>query len=101
MPPRHASVEREPQRLRERGHRAAQDLQLKMWLFPYLTWAAIISIVALLIGMVIVESTRESLLLSIALAVVVVAVGVLRYRRKDAAMAAEPARASEAAAPVE
>jgi GABA permease len=40
--------------------------------------------VALLIGMVIVESTRESLLLSLALAAVVVAVGVLRYRRQGA-----------------
>jgi GABA permease len=68
--------------LRRRMGAAANDLQLKMWLFPYLTWAAIISIVALLIGMVIVESTRESLLLSLALAAVVVGVGVFRYRRK-------------------
>ncbi|HEY1155860.1 MAG TPA: amino acid transporter, partial [Arthrobacter sp.] len=61
----------------------------------------IISIVALLIGMVIVESTRESLLLSLALAAVVVVVGVLRYRRNGAA-ASQPAVAAEpTAAPAE
>ena len=67
--------------LRRRMGAAAKDLQLKMWLFPYLTWVAIVSIVALLIGMVILESTRESLLLSLALAAVVVGIGVFRYRR--------------------
>ena len=67
--------------LRRRMGPAAKDLQLKMWLFPYLTWVSIVSIVALLIGMVILESTRESLLLSLALAAVVVGIGVFRYRR--------------------
>ena len=71
--------------LRRRMGAAAQELQLKMWLFPYLTWAAIVSIVALLIGMVILESTRESLLLSLALAAVVVGIGLLRYRRRGLA----------------
>ena len=52
-----------------------------MWLFPYLTWLSIVSIVALLIGMVVLESTRESLLLSLALAAVVVGIGVWRYRK--------------------
>ena len=68
--------------LRKRMGAAAKDLALKMWLFPYLTWLSIGSIVALLIGMVILDSTRESLLLSVALAGVVVAIGVLRYRRR-------------------
>ncbi|HEX9227829.1 MAG TPA: amino acid transporter, partial [Arthrobacter sp.] len=54
----------------------------KMWLFPYLTWVAILSIVALLIGMVFLESTRESLLLSLALAAVVVGIGLWRYRKQ-------------------
>ena len=67
--------------LRRRMGAAAKDLQLKMWLFPYLTWVAIISIVALLIGMVVLESTRESLLLSLALAAVVVGIGLWRYRK--------------------
>ncbi len=38
---------------------AARELQLKMWLFPYLTWVAIVSIVALLVGMVVLDSTRN------------------------------------------
>ena len=68
--------------LRRRMGPAAKDLNLKMWMFPYLTWIAIGSIVALIIGMVILESTRESLFLSLALAAVVVAIGVFRYRKR-------------------
>ncbi|MFE4195984.1 amino acid permease [Paenarthrobacter sp. NPDC056912] len=67
--------------LRRRMGAAAKDLELKMWFFPYLTWIAIGSIVALIIGMVVIESTRESLFLSLALAAVVVGIGVWRYRR--------------------
>jgi GABA permease len=67
--------------LRKRMGAAAKDMELKMWFFPYLTWIAIGAIVALVIGMVIIESTRESLFLSLALASVVVAIGVFRYRR--------------------
>lgn len=70
--------------LRRRMGAAANDLQLKMWFFPYLTWISIAGIVALIIGMVIVESTRESLFLSLALAAVVVGIGVLRYRGRNA-----------------
>ena len=84
--------------LRRRMGAAAKDLTLKMWFFPYLTWLAIVSIVALVVGMVILDSTRESLLLSVALAVVVVGVGVWRYRKGGPAHAAL-ATASEAAAP--
>lgn len=70
--------------LRKRMGADAKDLALKMWLFPYLTWLAIGSIVALIIGMVILESTRESLMLSGALAAAVVGIGVWRYRKADA-----------------
>jgi GABA permease len=70
--------------LRKRMGADAKDLTLKMWLFPYLTWLAIGSIVALIIGMVILESTRESLMLSGALAAAVVGIGVWRYRKGDA-----------------
>lgn len=80
--------------LRKRMGAAARDLPLKMWLFPYLTWLAIASIVALVVGMVILESTRESLLLSVALAAVVVAVGVWRYRKSGPA-SSEPGDAGE------
>jgi GABA permease len=71
--------------LRRRMGAAAKDLELKMWFFPYLTWIAIGAIVALVIGMVIIESTRESLFLSLGLAAVVVAIGVWRYRKRGAA----------------
>jgi GABA permease len=67
--------------LRRRMGAAAKDLALKMWLFPYLTWLSIGSIVALIIGMMILDSTRESLLLSLALAAVVVGIGLWRYRK--------------------
>jgi GABA permease len=70
---------------------AAKDLTLKMWFFPYLTWLAIGSIVALIIGMVILDTTRESLLLSVALAAVVVGIGVWRYRKGGPGRAAVPA----------
>ncbi len=66
--------------LRRRMGTAARDLPLKMWAFPYLTWLAIASITALLVGMIILPDTRESLLLSAALAAVVVAIGLYRYR---------------------
>jgi GABA permease len=79
--------------LRRRMGAAAKDLQLKMWFFPYLTWISIASIVALIIGMVILESTRESLFLSLALAVIVVGIGVWRYRKGGAASA--PATSGE------
>jgi len=66
--------------LRTRMGDEAKHLSMKMWAFPYLTWLSIIAIVALLIGMTVMESTRESLLLSVGLAAVVVAIGVYRYR---------------------
>ncbi|MDQ3156573.1 MAG: amino acid permease [Actinomycetota bacterium] len=56
------------------------NLGLKMWAFPYLTWFAIVSILGLLAGMLVLDETRESLLLSLVLAAVVVAIGVWRYR---------------------
>ena len=84
--------------LRKRMGVAAKDLALKMWLFPYLTWLAIGSILALLVGMVILEGTRESLLLSVALAAVVVGIGVWRYR-KGAAAAAEDSAGEHGEAP--
>lgn len=70
--------------LRRRMGSEARDLPIRMWLFPYLTWLSIGAIVALLIGMLVLEDTRESLLLSLGLAVVVVGLGVFRYRRGHA-----------------
>jgi GABA permease len=85
--------------LRRRMGADAKDLALKMWLFPYLTWVAIVSIVALLIGMVVLESTRESLLLSLALAVVVVGIGVWRYRKDGGSPAGTDAAGTEETGP--
>jgi GABA permease len=74
--------------LRRRMDKAdVEKLSLRMWAFPYLTWFAIASIVALLVGMMVLEKTRESLLLSLLLAAVVVGFGVWRYRRGSAANA--------------
>lgn len=84
--------------LRKRMGAAGKELTLKMWFFPYLTWLAIASIIALLIGMVIVDSTRESMLLSAALAAVVVAVGVWRYRKGGTPAAAGREAEAEAQA---
>ncbi|MEV7662658.1 amino acid permease [Paenarthrobacter sp. NPDC089316] len=81
--------------LRRRMGAAAKDLDLKMWFFPYLTWIAIGAIVALIIGMVIIESTRESLFLSLGLAAVVVAIGVFRYRRNGGSVVAAPSAKAE------
>ncbi|TFC48282.1 amino acid permease [Cryobacterium sp. TMT1-21] len=65
---------------RRMGAEAASRLSLKMWAFPYLTWFAIGSIVALLVGMAILERTRMELLMSLALAAVVVGIGLWKYR---------------------
>jgi GABA permease len=77
--------------LRRRMGADAKNLTLKMWLFPYLTWLSIITITALLVGMVMVPDTREALLTSAGLAAVVVAIGIYRYRTGGAAPAQPPA----------
>ena len=66
--------------LRRRTEASGVEMPLKMWLFPYLTWASIIAIVAMIVGMVFVDATRESLLLSVLLAAIVVGIGLWRYR---------------------
>ncbi|MBG6108602.1 amino acid permease [Frigoribacterium sp. CG_9.8] len=55
-------------------------LELKMWAFPYLTWVAIIGIVGLLVGMMVLPETRQSLVLSLLLAAILVSFGLWRYR---------------------
>jgi GABA permease len=68
-------------RLRRRLEAAgAVDIPLKMWAFPYSTYATIAAIIALLVGMAFLPATREQLLVSCALATVVVAIGVFRRR---------------------
>ncbi|MGY3566617.1 amino acid permease [Sinomonas sp. RB5] len=79
--------------LRRRADAAGTKLEIRMWLFPYLTWASIVAIVALLVGMLFLDDTRDELVLSVALAAVVVAIGVARYRRRGLAAAGVPALA--------
>jgi GABA permease len=84
--------------LRRRADAAGTKLEIRMWLFPYLTWASIVAIVALLVGMLFLDDTRDELILSVALAAVVVAIGVVRYRRRGPAAAGAPVLAKDAEA---
>ncbi|MGZ4598690.1 MAG: amino acid permease [Oryzihumus sp.] len=63
-------------RLDAEGHRPA----VRMWLFPTLTWATIVFIVGVLVLMVIRPEHRLELELSVVLAAVIVAIGVVRRK---------------------
>ncbi|WP_455356549.1 amino acid permease [Streptomyces sp. SYSU K217416] len=70
--------------LRMRGillREAPEKLTVKMWLFPYLTWAAAAMITFVLVYMLFDDANREVVLLSVLVAAIVVAVGVVRQRR--------------------
>ncbi|QMU14307.1 amino acid permease [Streptomyces pristinaespiralis] len=69
--------------LRMRGillREAPTRLTVKMWLFPYLTWATAAMITFVLGYMVVDEANRQVALLSIAVAAVVVAIAVTREK---------------------
>ncbi|MFK4595814.1 amino acid permease [Streptomyces pristinaespiralis] len=69
--------------LRMRGillREAPTRLTVKMWLFPYLTWATAAMITFVLVYMVVDEANRQVALLSIAVAAVVVAIAVTREK---------------------
>ncbi|WP_371678526.1 amino acid permease [Streptomyces sp. NBC_01276] len=75
--------------LRMRGilmREAPEKVTVKMWLFPYLTWATAAMITFVLGYMVYDKDNRETVMLSLLVAAVVVVIGVLRsaLRRKDA-----------------
>lgn len=77
-------------RMRRRMEQEAQgELTLRMWGYPYLTWVTIVGMVGLLVGMLFDSSARSQLLLSLLVAAVVIAVSVLRGRRRAAAPAVE------------
>ncbi|MFD5429690.1 amino acid permease [Streptomyces sp. NPDC127084] len=82
--------------LRMRGilkREAPEKLTVKMWLFPYLTWATA-AMIAFVIGyMFFDEANREVVLLSVLVAAFVVAVGVARDRMGKGRPAAVPATA--------
>ena len=72
--------------LRMRGKLRAEGKEplVRMWLFPWLTWAVIIFIVAALITMVFVDEYRTVVLSTGAAALAVVAVGLRHGRRARA-----------------
>jgi len=76
-------------RMRRRLERETPgELSLRMWGYPYLTWATIVGMTALLVGMLFDASARSQLLLSLLIAALVVGISVVRSRR--AAAAKEP-----------
>ncbi|MER5776381.1 amino acid permease [Streptomyces sp. NPDC002039] len=64
---------------------APEKLAVKMWLFPYLTWATAGMITFVLAYMVYDKDNREVVLLSLLVAAVVLAIGVVRDMRRKAA----------------
>ncbi|MFJ3199146.1 amino acid permease [Streptomyces sp. NPDC086989] len=67
---------------------APEKLTVKMWLFPYLTWATAAMITFVLGYMVYDKDNRETVMLSLLVAAVVLVIGVVRdIRRKAAARA--------------
>ncbi|MGW3468671.1 amino acid permease [Saccharopolyspora sp. NPDC000995] len=63
---------------------APQRLKLKMWLFPYLTWATLVVIVAVVITMGAIEEVRSQLTLSLVSLAGIVLIYVLFVRRRVA-----------------
>ncbi|MGI5449758.1 amino acid permease [Streptomyces sp. CA-243310] len=63
---------------------APEKLTVKMWLFPYLTWATAAMITFVLAYMVYDKDNREVVLLSLLVAAVVLVIGVVRDKRRKA-----------------
>ncbi|MGP4000386.1 amino acid permease [Streptomyces sp. 8N706] len=66
-----------------------ERLVVRMWLFPYLTWATAAMIGFVLVYMLTDEAGREQVILSTLVAALVVAIGALRHRGSRAAVEAE------------
>ncbi|MER6910843.1 amino acid permease [Streptomyces sp. NPDC000594] len=81
--------------LRMRGiieREAPERLVVRMWLFPWLTWATIGMIVFVLVYMLFDDTGREQVLLSLLVAAVVVTIALLRGDRRGSATPPPPAR---------
>ncbi|MFD6886025.1 amino acid permease [Streptomyces sp. NPDC059957] len=77
--------------LRMRGilmREAPEKVTVKMWFFPYLTWATAAMITFVLGYMVYDKDNRQVVLLSLLVAAVVIAIGVVRDLRRKAALTA-------------
>ncbi|WP_432103898.1 amino acid permease [Streptomyces sp. bgisy091] len=80
--------------LRMRGiilREAPEKLIVRMWLFPYLTWATIAMISFVLVYMLTDDAGRDQVLLSLLVAALVVAISLVRDARARKAKAAVPA----------
>ncbi|MET7493421.1 amino acid permease [Streptomyces sp900116325] len=84
--------------LRMRGiilRESPEKLVVRMWLFPYLTWATIAMISFVLVYMLTDDSGREQVLLSLLVAAIVVAISLVRdVRQRRSGAAAVSADAS-------
>jgi GABA permease len=69
-------------RMRQKSIAAGETVAFQMWLFPWLTWAVIVFIVAVLGIMLIQESHRVEILATGLLSLLVVAAGLLVARRR-------------------
>jgi GABA permease/aromatic amino acid permease len=70
-------------RLRKQLESEAPDrLTLRMWGYPYLTWVTIGGLVVLLAGMAFDDDARPQLLLSVAVAAVVLVIAFVRDRSR-------------------
>jgi GABA permease len=70
-------------RLRAKLEQEGADMPVRMWAYPWLTWAVVIVIPVMLIYMATRESSRFDLAMTALIAVVVVAVGIVTSRRGD------------------
>lgn len=67
--------------LRTRAEKAGEKLPLTMWLFPYLSWATLVGLVAIIVLGFTVPDVRTQLLLTFGLFAVLLVLGVIAARR--------------------
>jgi GABA permease len=70
-------------RMRQKSIAAGEKLSFRMWFFPYLTWAVIVFIVAVLGIMLVQEAHRMEIIATGLLSILVVATGILIARRRQ------------------
>ncbi|MBA1202299.1 GABA permease [Pseudomonas capeferrum] len=71
-------------RMRRQREERGEQIAFKMWLFPGLTWAAIVFIIGVLVVMAIRPDHRAEIIATTLLSVGVVAAGLLVHRRRKA-----------------
>ena len=69
-------------RMRQKRMALGENISFKMWLFPGLTWAVIVFIVAILTIMLFQEAHRVEIMATGLLSILVVAAGLLVARRR-------------------